>query len=89
MPRPLLTPLSGGYRKVPVVLSNTTVRLRRGIPEGGQRGTILYTNASAAINGFPRSAAFTMACHAKKGLAQGMARELGPKGIHVAQVRID
>jgi NAD(P)-dependent dehydrogenase (short-subunit alcohol dehydrogenase family) len=63
--------------------------LGRDIPEGGQRGTILYTNASAAIKGFPRSAAFAMACHAKKGLAQSMARELGPKGIHVAQVPID
>lgn len=63
--------------------------LARDIPEGGQRGTILYTNASAAIKGFPRSAAFAMACHAKKGLAQSMARELGPQGIHVAQIPID
>lgn len=63
--------------------------LGRDIPEGGQRGTIIYTNASAALKGFPRSAAFAMACHAKKGLAQSMARELGPKGIHVAQVPID
>ncbi|MDZ7784666.1 MAG: SDR family oxidoreductase [Halioglobus sp.] len=63
--------------------------LERDIPEGGQRGTILYTNASAALKGFPRSAAFAMACQAKKGLAQSMARELGPKGIHVAQIPID
>jgi NAD(P)-dependent dehydrogenase (short-subunit alcohol dehydrogenase family) len=63
--------------------------LERPIPEGGHRGTILYTNASAALKGFPQSAAFAMACHAKDGLAQSMARELGPQGIHVAQIPID
>ncbi len=63
--------------------------LERPMPEDGHRGTILYTNASAALKGFPRSAAFAMACHAKKGLAQSMARELGPQGIHVAQIPID
>lgn len=63
--------------------------LGRPLPEDGHRGTILYTNASAALKGFPRSAAFAMACHAKKGLAQSMARELGPQGIHVAQIPID
>jgi NAD(P)-dependent dehydrogenase (short-subunit alcohol dehydrogenase family) len=63
--------------------------LERPIPDGGHRGTILYTNASAALKGFPRSAAFAMACHAKDGLAQSMARELGPQGIHVAQIPID
>ena len=63
--------------------------LARPLPEGGQRGTILYTNASAALKGFPQSGAFAMACHAKDGLAQSMARELGPQGIHVAQIPID
>jgi len=63
--------------------------LARPMPEDGHRGTILYTNASAALKGFPRSAAFAMACHAKDGLAQSMARELGPQGIHVAQIPID
>jgi NAD(P)-dependent dehydrogenase (short-subunit alcohol dehydrogenase family) len=55
----------------------------------GARGTIIFTNASAALKGYPQSAAFAMACHAKSGLAQSMARELMPKGIHVAQVPID
>jgi NAD(P)-dependent dehydrogenase (short-subunit alcohol dehydrogenase family) len=55
----------------------------------GARGTIIYTNASAALKGFPLSAAFAMACHAKSGLAQSLARELMPKGIHVANVPID
>lgn len=59
-------------------------------PEGdGHRGTIVFTNASGALKGFARSGAFAMACHAKAGLAQSMARELGPKGIHVAHVPID
>jgi NAD(P)-dependent dehydrogenase (short-subunit alcohol dehydrogenase family) len=52
-------------------------------------GTIIFTNASAALKGFPTSGAFAMACQAKAGLAQSMARELMPKGIHVANVPID
>ena len=55
----------------------------------GTKGTIIFTNASAALKGFPLSAAFAMACHAKSGLAQSMARELMPEGIHVANVPID
>jgi len=55
----------------------------------GNRGTIIFTNASAALKGFPSSGAFAMACHAKSGLAQSMARELMPQGIHVANVPID
>ena len=55
----------------------------------GARGTIVFTNASAALKGFPSSAAFAMACHAKTGLAQSMARELMPQGIHIVNVPID
>lgn len=55
----------------------------------GARGTIVFTNASAALKGFPSSGAFAMACHAKTGLAQSMARELMPQGIHVVNVPID
>ena len=55
----------------------------------GARGTIIFTNASAALKGFPSSGAFAMACHAKSGLAQSMARELMPQGIRVANVPID
>jgi NAD(P)-dependent dehydrogenase (short-subunit alcohol dehydrogenase family) len=55
----------------------------------GTKGTIIFTNASAALKGFPLSGAFAMACHAKAGLAQSMARELMPQGIHVANVPID
>jgi len=55
----------------------------------GAKGTIIFTNASAALKGFPSSGAFAMACHAKSGLAQSMARELMPEGIHIANVPID
>jgi NAD(P)-dependent dehydrogenase (short-subunit alcohol dehydrogenase family) len=55
----------------------------------GVRGSIIFTNASAALKGFPASGAFAMACHAKSGLAQSMARELMPQGIHVANAPID
>lgn len=55
----------------------------------GAKGTIIFTNASAALKGFPLSGAFAMACHAKAGLAQSMARELMPQGIHVVNVPID
>ena len=57
--------------------------------DNGVRGTILFTNASAALKGYPRSGAFAMASHGKSGLAQSMARELGPEGIHVAHIPID
>jgi NAD(P)-dependent dehydrogenase (short-subunit alcohol dehydrogenase family) len=55
----------------------------------GVKGTIIFTNASAALKGFPKSGVFAMACHAKAGLAQSMARELMPQGIHVVNVPID
>lgn len=55
----------------------------------GAKGTIIFTNASAALKGFPTSGAFAMACQAKTGLAQSMARELMPQGIHIANVPID
>lgn len=56
---------------------------------GGVKGTYIITNASAALKGFPKGAAFAMACHAKSALAQSMARELGPLGIHIVNVPID
>lgn len=53
------------------------------------RGAILFTGASAGMKGFARSAPFAMGKFALRGLAESMARELGPKGIHVAHVVID
>jgi NAD(P)-dependent dehydrogenase (short-subunit alcohol dehydrogenase family) len=56
---------------------------------GHGRGAILLTGASASIKGYPHSAAFAMGKFALRGLAQSAARELGPKGIHVAHFIID
>ena len=53
------------------------------------RGTILFTGASAGVKGFARSAPFAMGKFAQRGLAQSMARELHPQGIHVAWINID
>ena len=52
-------------------------------------GTILFTGASASVKGDAQSAAFAMGKFALRGLAQSMARELQPQGIHVAHVVID
>lgn len=52
-------------------------------------GTILLTGASAGVKGFARSAPFAMGKFALRGLAQSMARELHPLGVHVAHVVID
>jgi NAD(P)-dependent dehydrogenase (short-subunit alcohol dehydrogenase family) len=60
---------------------------RRMVPKG--QGAILLTGASASVKGFARSAAFAMGKFALRGLAQSAARELGPKGIHVAHFNID
>jgi NAD(P)-dependent dehydrogenase (short-subunit alcohol dehydrogenase family) len=53
------------------------------------RGTILFTGATSSLRGSAGFAAFAGAKHALRALAQSMARELGPKGIHVAHVVID
>jgi short-subunit dehydrogenase len=53
------------------------------------RGTIIFTGATAALRGAANFAAFAGAKHALRALAQSMARELGPQGIHVAHVVVD
>jgi short-subunit dehydrogenase len=53
------------------------------------RGTILFTGATASLRGSANFAAFAGAKAALRALAQSMARELGPRGIHVAHVVID
>jgi NAD(P)-dependent dehydrogenase (short-subunit alcohol dehydrogenase family) len=54
-----------------------------------KRGAILFTGASASVKGYPQSAPFAMGKFALRGLAQSMARELSPQGIHVAHFVID
>ncbi len=53
------------------------------------RGSIFFTGATASLRGGAGFSAFAGAKHALRALAQSMARELGPKGIHVAHVIID
>jgi NAD(P)-dependent dehydrogenase (short-subunit alcohol dehydrogenase family) len=60
---------------------------RRMLPKG--HGAILFTGASASVKGYAQSAPFAMGKFALRGLAQSMARELSPQGIHVAHVVID
>ena len=55
----------------------------------GHKGSILFTGATASLRGSAHFAAFAGAKHALRALAQSMARELGPLGIHVAHVVID
>ena len=52
-------------------------------------GSIQFTGASASVKGFPESGCFAMGKFALRGLAQSMARELAPKGVHVAHFVID
>jgi len=57
------------------------------VPRG--RGVILFTGATASVRGRDGFAAFASAKHGLRAVAQSMARELGPEGIHVAHVVID
>ena len=61
--------------------------VRRMLPQ--KHGAILFTGASASVKGYPHSAPFAMGKFALRGLAQSMARELSPQGIHVAHFVID
>ena len=61
--------------------------IKRMQPRG--RGAILFTGASASVKGYAQSAPFAMGKFALRGLAQSMARELSPQGIHVAHFVID
>lgn len=57
------------------------------LPRG--RGTIVFTGATASVRGAAGFSAFAGAKHALRALAQSLARELGPRGIHVAHVIVD
>jgi NAD(P)-dependent dehydrogenase (short-subunit alcohol dehydrogenase family) len=60
---------------------------RRMLPHA--HGALLFTGASASVKGYAQSAAFAMGKFALRGLAQSLARELSPQGIHVAHFVID
>ncbi len=61
--------------------------VRRMLPRG--YGAVLFTGASASVKGYAQSAPFAMGKFALRGLAQSVARELSPRGIHVAHFVID
>jgi NAD(P)-dependent dehydrogenase (short-subunit alcohol dehydrogenase family) len=61
--------------------------VKRMLPD--KHGAILFTGASASVKGYPQSAPFAMGKFALRGLAQSMARELSPQGIHIAHFVID
>jgi NAD(P)-dependent dehydrogenase (short-subunit alcohol dehydrogenase family) len=61
--------------------------VKRMLPK--RHGAILFTGASASVKGYAQSAPFAMGKFALRGLAQSMARELSPQGIHVAHFVID
>ena len=52
-------------------------------------GTLLFTGASASVKGYPQSASFAMGKFGLRGLAQSLARELQPQGIHIGHFVID
>jgi NADP-dependent 3-hydroxy acid dehydrogenase YdfG len=54
-----------------------------------ERGSIFFTGATASLRGRAGYAAFSGAKHALRALAQSMAKELAPKGLHVAQLIVD
>ncbi len=60
---------------------------KRMVPEN--HGAILLTGASAGVKGYPRSSSFAMGKFALRGLAQSMARELHPQGVHIGHFVID
>jgi NAD(P)-dependent dehydrogenase (short-subunit alcohol dehydrogenase family) len=66
---------------------NAQAAAKRMVARG--RGTILFTGATAGLRGSANFAAFAGAKHALRALAQSMARELGPRNIHVAHVVVD
>jgi short-subunit dehydrogenase len=61
--------------------------VKRMLPKG--HGAVLFTGASASVKGYAQSAPFAMGKFALRGLAQSLARELSPQGIHVAHFVID
>jgi NAD(P)-dependent dehydrogenase (short-subunit alcohol dehydrogenase family) len=61
--------------------------VKRMLPQ--RHGAVIFTGASASVKGYAQSAPFAMGKFALRGLAQSMARELQPQGIHVAHVVVD
>jgi NAD(P)-dependent dehydrogenase (short-subunit alcohol dehydrogenase family) len=78
--RAIMVSAYGGF----LVAREAVIRMQ---PKG--HGAVLFTGASASVKGYPLSAPFAMGKFALRGLAQSMARELSPQGIHIAHFVID
>jgi NAD(P)-dependent dehydrogenase (short-subunit alcohol dehydrogenase family) len=78
--RAIMVSAYGGF----LVAREAVLRMQ---PKG--HGAVLFTGASASVKGYPLSAPFAMGKFALRGLAQSMARELSPQGIHIAHFVID
>src|SRR5262249_32881640 len=85
------TPLDDSERAWRVACFAAMVAARAVLPAmlARGRGTIILTGATASTRGAAKFAAFASAKFALRGLAQSLARELGPKGVHVAHVMLD
>lgn len=91
-PLPILDETADGYRKLWELGCFAGFLAGREAAKrmvGRGRGTLLFTGATGSLRGVARFAAFAGAKHGLRALAQSMARELGPRGIHVAHVVID
>lgn len=89
---PILETTERVYRKVWELVGLSaflTARQAAKYMKARGRGTIIFTGATASIRGAANYSAFAGGMHAKRALAQSMARELGPENIHVAHVVID
>lgn len=75
----------GGF----LVAQQAVRRMLPNIRQEKGEGALLFTGASASVKGYAQSAPFAMGKFALRGLAQSLARELGPQGIHVAHFVID
>ncbi len=92
VPSPILSETARKYRKIwelAALAGFLTGREAARVMVPRRRGTILFTGATASVRGSAGFAAFAGAKHALRALAQSMARELGPAGIHVAHVIVD
>ena len=79
--------LARQVRKKVISEDDRQAALKRMVERG--RGALFFTGASASVKGYAESAPFAMAKFALRGLAQSLAREFGPKNIHVAHFVID
>ena len=94
MPQPVLKTSAERYQKLFEISATSSLIVgkecaRRMLTSGTEDGCIFFTGATACLRGNANFAAFASAMSAKRMLAQSMAKEFGPEGIHVAHVIVD